>query len=110
MEGITDRNSKLETNNVRHHLNCPRIISTKRKRSIQCQKLLAKFRVSNSKLKNSARKCTKKRIGSLLTPNRRLFYNGILKSKRKIIRTNKRYVYCISLCSIGLLQLFHNEN
>jgi len=77
-------------NNVWHHLNCPRIISLKRKRSVQCQKLLAKFRLSDCKLKHSAGKCIKKRIGGSLTPNRRLFYNGILKNKRKLTKTNKR--------------------
>jgi len=80
-------------NNVWHHLNCLRIISMKRKRSVQCQKLLATFRINNSKLKHSARKCITKRIGGSLTPNSRLFYNGILKNKRKLIKTNKRFVY-----------------
>jgi len=75
-------------NNVWLHLNCPRIISMKRKRSVQCQKLLAKFRINNSKLKHNARKCIKKRIEGSLTPNRRLFYYGILKNKIKQIKTN----------------------
>jgi len=92
--GIKDNNAELNSNKVWHHLGCPYIIPSGKKRSLNCEKLLGKFRLK--KLKIISGKITKKYISPTLTPIRRKNYNDILKHKVTLAKTNKRYlVVCI---------------
>jgi len=87
--GIKENNTELSSNKVWHHLGCPYIIPSGKKRSLNCEKLLSKFRLK--KLKIISGKITKY-ISPTLTPIRRKMYNGTLKHKVTLTKTNKRYL------------------
>lgn len=48
--GIKDNNAELSSNKVWHHLGCPYIIPSGKKRSLNCEKLLGKFRLKKLKI------------------------------------------------------------
>ncbi|XP_016664657.1 uncharacterized protein LOC107885511 [Acyrthosiphon pisum] len=91
--GIKDNNAEPSSNKVWHQLDCPYIIPSGKKRSLNCEKLLGKFRLK--KLKIISGKITKKYISPTLTPIRRKMYSDILLHKVTLAKTNKRYLLCI---------------
>jgi len=88
--GIKDNNAELSSNKVWHQLDCPYIIPSGKKRSLNCEKFLSKFRLK--KLKIISGKITKKYISPTLTPIRRKMYSDILLHKVTLAKTNKRYL------------------
>lgn len=87
---IKDNNAQLNYNRVWHQLGCPWIIPSNRKRSLNCDKLLKKFRLN--KLKSNSGKITKKYLSPTLTPIRRKMYTSVLKHKVILSKANKRWL------------------
>jgi len=80
--------------------------SFRQKRSLNCEKLLVKFRLKKSKIISG--KITKKYISPTLTPMRKKIYSGVLKHNVTLTKTNKRYLVVYSVKFIYSIKIVNS--